>query len=92
MSGAIVPRLWAQGHRKAVLDYAVQDARITMELAQACQQRGSLSWITRRGNLREMDLAQGWLTVREAMALPEPDTSWMSDSLPRSRFLGWLTR
>jgi hypothetical protein len=30
-----------------------------------------------------MDLERGWLTVRERLALPEPDTSWMSDPVTR---------
>ena len=37
-----------------------------------------------------MDLRRGWLTVREALRLPEPDTSWMSNPIPRRQFTQWL--
>jgi len=90
MSGALAPRLWAKGKRQEVLDYVAQDVRTTLELARACEERGYLHWITRRGSIGKMALRSGWLTVREALALPEPDTSWMSDPWPRSRFTAWL--
>jgi len=32
---------------------------------------------------------RGWLSVQEALALPEPDTSWMSNPWPRSKFTAW---
>jgi hypothetical protein len=37
-----------------------------------------------------MPLPNGWLTVREAWMLPEPDTSWMSNPLKRRDFTSWL--
>ena len=30
-----------------------------------------------------MALGDGWLTVREALQLPEPDRSWMTGPLPK---------
>ena len=89
MSGALAPHLWAKGKRQEVLDYVAQDARTTLELAQICGERGHLHWITRRGSIGKMALLSGWITVREALALPEPDTSWMSNPWPRSKFTDW---
>ena len=37
-----------------------------------------------------MTLGEGWLTVREALGLPLPDTSWMDEPWPRERFTGWM--
>ncbi len=37
-----------------------------------------------------MPLARGWLTVTDALRLPEPDTSWMSSPLKRRDFMGWI--
>lgn len=91
MTGAIIPQLWAKGERKAVLKYVSQDVRAILELAQACERRKVMRWIALSGNRREMPLHKGWLTVREALALPLPDTSWMSDPWPRSKFTGWLS-
>jgi hypothetical protein len=90
MNGALAPRLWTAGKHQQVLDYVAQDVRTTLELAQASEERGRLRWITRRGSGKTMALPSGWLTVRKALALPEPDTSWMSNPWPRSKFTGWM--
>jgi hypothetical protein len=90
MSGAKAPKLWAQGRFQEVLDYVAQDARTTLQLAETCEERRKLQWITRKGTKGAMPLAAGWLTVREALRLPHPDTSWMSTPMPRSGFTAWL--
>jgi hypothetical protein len=90
MSGSKAPQLWAQGHFQEVLEYVAQDARITMQIAQTGEQRRRFEWITRRGTKSSMPLTNGWLTVRESLRLPEPDTSWMSAPLSRRDFTGWL--
>jgi hypothetical protein len=90
MTGALAPQYWAQGRRQEVLDYVVQDARTTLELAQAGERTRALRWITTAGKLQSLPLAKGWLTVREAMFLPEPDVSWMRAPWKRSKFTGWL--
>jgi hypothetical protein len=90
MSGAEAPRLWAQGRFQQVLEYVAQDVRTTLEIARTGEQRRRLEWITRRGTKSSMPLANGWLSVQEALRLPEPDTSWMKAPLPRRDFTGWL--
>jgi len=64
--------------------------RTTMRIAQACEQRRRLEWITRKGTKSSMPLPKGWLTVREALRLPTPDTSWMSAPMSRGDFTAWL--
>jgi len=49
-----------------------------------------MRWFARSGKLRSMALPKGWLTVEAALGLPFPDTSWMSEPWPRTRFTGWL--
>lgn len=88
-SGANAPVMWAAGRHREVLEYCAQDARITLQIAEACEHRRQLTWITRRGKLSQMPLPHGWLTVEQARALPLPDTSWMPDPVPRDRFLRW---
>jgi hypothetical protein len=90
MSGIMAPGLWAEGRRQEVLAYVGQDVRVTLQLAQVCQQRRSLGWITSNGKLRRMPLPDGWLPVREALRLPEPDTSWMDAPSTRREFTTWL--
>ena len=91
MSGYKAPQLWAQGHFKEVLEYVAQDVRTAMQIAQTCEQRRSFEWITRKGTKSSFPLANGWLPVREAVQLPEPDTSWMSTPLSRLDFTAWLS-
>jgi len=89
MSGMLAPRLWAQGRYREVLDYVAQDVRITLQVALACERRGSFAWVTRRGTISKMALPRGWLSVREALLLPEPDTSWMTAPISRRQFTSW---
>jgi hypothetical protein len=90
MTGIKAPKLWAEGRYQEVLDYVAQDVRTAMQIAQACEQRRQFEWITRKGTKSRMPLPKGWLTVREALGLPEPDTSWMSNPLRRRDFTAWL--
>jgi hypothetical protein len=90
MSGELAPALWAQGRREEVLGYVAQDVSITLGLATACGSRGVLRWLARSGSVRHMALPKGWLSVSEALELPLPDTSWMSEPWSRERFTGWM--
>jgi hypothetical protein len=91
MSGSQAPKLWAEGRFKEVLEYVAQDVRITMQIAQACDGRRNFEWMTRKGKKSSMPLKTGWLTVREALQLPVPDTSWMSTPMPRRDFTAWTS-
>lgn len=86
----LAPQMWADGKTDEVLDYVSQDVQTTLDLAGACVEQRELRWIARSGKVRAMKLPSGWLTVDAAMRLPEPDTSWMDNPMPRSRFTGWL--
>ncbi len=90
MRGDLAPRYWAEGRREEVLEYVAQDVRTTLGLAQQVDIEGRLHWIARSGRDQFLRMPRGWLTVREALQLPEPDTSWMRNPWPRSKFTGWL--
>jgi len=90
MHGDLAPQMWRDGRFEEVRQYVMQDARATLELAYACEQRGRVEWITRAGARRVVFLPDGWLTVAEALKLPEPDQSWMPAPWPRTKFTGWL--
>ena len=92
MSGEMAPKYWKAGRRQEVLAYVAQDVRTTLNIATLVDQEGSLRWRSKTGQLQELLLNQGWLTVREALRLPEPDTSWMREPWRRSKFTGWLER
>ena len=90
MTGAQIPRLWLDGRREEVLEYVAHDVRITLELAQICESRGHIRWITRSGRRRELLLPKGWLPVSLAERLPEPRNLWMRSQWSRKRFTAWL--
>ena len=92
MDGAKATVMWAEGERRAVIEYCVQDTRSTLDLATACEDAKALRWISRTGRPNYLYLPKGWFTVRESLEIPRPDTSWMSDPIPRSTFTNWLSR
>jgi hypothetical protein len=89
VSGAEAPAMWARGEHAKILEYNVQDVRVTAALAAAGDEARCLRWATQRGSRATMPLPDGWLTVREALDLPLPDTSWMSSPPRREELLGW---
>lgn len=91
MSGLKAPKLWSDGRFTEVLDYVGQDVRTAIQIAETCEKRGKLDWITRKGTKSSMPLPKGWLTVRDSLKLPEPDTSWMSSPMARTDFSEWLS-
>lgn len=90
LSGALVPKLWAEGRRQEVLEYVAQDVRIIFELAKTCKAFGHFRWVTRGGRRREMELRNDWLSVSSAATLRGPDTAWMSNQWSRAAFTAWL--
>ena len=68
-----------------------RDVRITLQVAAKCEKQRRFQWKTQKGKSSLMNLEKGWLTVRDALRLPEPDTSWMDSSIPRHNFTQWLS-
>lgn len=90
MDGSMAPKLWAKRRYQEVLDYVAQDVRIALEIAQACEGLKEFRWLTRKGTTSKMALPKGWLSVQNALQLPEPDTSWMPRPMSRRDFTDWL--
>ncbi len=89
MDGKDAPLEWQRGNTQKVLDYVVEDCRITTVVAQAIEGKRHIRWRTSRGSLSDVRIPR-LVPVAEAMELPDPDTSWMDRPIPRSRFVGWL--
>lgn len=87
--GAQAPQMWADGCHAEVLAYVAQDARTTVQVARAVEQQGCVRWTSKRGRPCTLPIDR-WLTVAEASALPLPDTSWLTDPWPRSKFTAWI--
>ena len=92
MDGALALKMWAEGQRDVVIDYCSQDVVATYQLAQECQKRQSLNWTSRSGRRQALRIPTGWATVSQALKLPSPDTSWMTEPIPREAFTAWLNR
>lgn len=82
--------MWAEGSRQEVLDYCAQDVRATYQLAVACHRRKALVWTSKSNRRQSLWLPDGWLTVAEAIRTPHPNTTWMSEPIPREEFTNWL--
>lgn len=85
MSRPLAPELWAKGEYHRVLDYVSWDVKTMLAVAEAVDVAGRLGWTARTSSW----MFPKWLTVQEAMALPEPETSWISGLWPRDKFYGW---
>ena len=90
VDGSVAPQLWKQGDYQTVLDYVAQDCRLTLDVALTSVKNKKITWITRKGSTAYFSIPNGWLSVKEAMELPLPDTSWMDNAWERSKFTGWL--
>lgn len=102
MKGALAPVMWKQDRaaQDKVLEYVEQDARLTGQVYEALLKKGTLHWITKkgqhskypwvpkfRGNIREKGR---FLTVRECLEIPKPNTSWMDNPMTRGKCVDWL--
>ena len=91
MNGALANEMWNNGERMPVIQYCASDVRSTLALATECESQRHLQWTSNTGRQRFFNLPDGWKTVKEAMELPLPDTSWMTDPIPRNTFTAWLS-
>lgn len=93
-SGKDAPAMWAAGQREEILAYVAQDVKVTLNVILEIQKRGRMDWIAKSGRLMIYDLPKRKLfTVKEAMKLPLPNTSWMSrPPWLRSKFIDWLEK
>lgn len=90
MSGAQAPLLWSEGKYSQVLEYVQQDVRSTLEVALTARRLGGIHWKSKSGRANHLQIMR-WLTVSDALKTPTPDTSWMSNPWPRSKFIDWMS-
>lgn len=91
MDGAKAPQLWHDGQYDKVLEYVQQDAKCTLEVALEIEKHRVLRWVSQRGNLK-MQVMPRLMPVREALRLPEPNTSWMDSPRSREAFTEWMNK
>jgi len=89
VGGAKAPAMWAEGHRQEVLDYCAQDVKATLEVFESVEYASEFRWISKKGRPNSFDCPE-LLTVSQCLELPEPNTSWMDNPIPRTAFTHWL--
>ncbi len=89
MHGSKAPALWAQGEHEAVLTYLEGDVVQLLQLVEAIQRNGVISWMSGGGNTQRVKVDR-LFTVRECFDIPEPDVSWMNDPPTRQQFVEWM--
>ncbi len=89
MGGAKVPQMWADGQHDAVLTYLRADVVKLIELARALETSRAMRWVSNSGRPQSVPVPR-FLTVRECLRLPEPDTSWMDNPPKRADFTSWM--
>jgi len=85
------PRLWREGRHEKVIEYVCSDATITVKLVEQIEQTRCIRWVTRKGDVRAERIGE-LLTVRQVLAEPEPDQSWMDSPIRRAKFVAWMGR
>jgi hypothetical protein len=89
MSGVKAPALWADGEYEAVLAYLKDDVLQLSQLGEHIRRTRSIQWTSGRGR-PQFVAVERFLSVRECFAIPEPDTSWMSNPPTRAQFVDWM--
>ena len=89
-----VPELWSAGARDAIYTLVKGDAAHTALVFTTFCSTGVLTWMSKRGSLvvwTPCSLAAG-ASVRESLALPEPQTKWKTNllSLTRQKIIHWM--
>jgi len=88
MSGGKAPALWRAGEYEAVKTYLKGDVVQLLALANDVIKMHNIQWTSKSGKPMYEPM-QMW-TVEETLSWPAPNTSWMTNPLPRSKFIGWL--
>lgn len=88
MSGEQAPIEWARGNRQLVLDYVAGDCRLTEAVVARIVAQREIRWKTKKGTFSSEPMP-ALRSVRQALAIPLPDTSWMREPLRREKFYAW---
>jgi hypothetical protein len=90
MDGSKAPEMWKKGEFDAVMQYLTYDVIQPLKLAYEIEKTGEIKWLSNTG--KPQKLKTEMLTVKDALKLPVPNTSWMTDPKPRSEFYNWIPK
>jgi hypothetical protein len=89
MTGAEAPRHWQDGNHELVMEYVMDDARMTNAIVRQILEKKELRWVTKKGSVSREPMAV-LKPVHQVLRDPKPDQSWMADPLPREKFHSWI--
>ena len=89
MTGADAPKEWKAGNHDRVMEYVMGDSQITNAIILAIQKHREVRWRTRNGAIRSERMPK-LKPVRQVLAEPVADQSWMSTPIPKKQFYEWL--
>ncbi len=88
MNGSKAPSLWRNKEFSAVKEYLKYDVFQPLKLAYHIDKTKFIKWTSNSG--KPNTLRTEMLTVKEALNLPLPDTSWMTSPKAREDFYKWI--
>jgi len=88
MDGSKAPLLWRQGEYSAVREYLAGDVIQPLKLINRLDKTKSIKWVSGKGKNNTVNVEM--LTVKEALNLPFPNTSWMEQPPNRQDFYSWI--
>ena len=88
MDGSKAPLLWRNKEFSSVKDYLKWDVIQPLKLAYHLERTKLIRWTSNSG--KPNSLRTDMLTVKEALKLSIPDTSWMKEVKPREDFYRWI--
>jgi hypothetical protein len=71
------------------MDYCLGDCQMTNLIVCAIQKTRQVRWVTAKGTISSKPMPR-LKTVEEVIKDPEPDQSWMSTPMPKSKFYKWV--
>lgn len=87
--GEDAPLLWEQQYFERVLDYVSGDTLALKRVLRWIQSHKYAAWTSQNGNASGVVVGK-FLTVRECLRLPKPDTSWMEHALVPTEQIQWI--
>jgi hypothetical protein len=89
MDGADAPKEWVNGNYKKVINYCIGDCQMTNLIILKILKEKMIKWVTGKGYVKAVSMLR-LKTVKEVIEDPGPDQSWMSKSIPKTRFYEWI--
>ena len=89
MDGADAPVQWRAGNHQQVMDYVMGDCQMTNLIVRSILDAGEIRWKTSKGTIRSEPMPT-LKTVKDVIADPEPDQSWMDRPLLKESFYDWI--